>query len=491
MTALEEPTYPSLVEPDDWSEELQVLLGAGTLVTVANRLPCCWPPSEDHLVPTPGGLASTLLPVARRSGATWVGSVSAGADQEPVTIDDIRLVPVPLSAEEETGYYAGFANAGIWPLYHDALRPSRFSRAQWNHYVTVNRRFADAAIAEAGPASAVWVHDYHLQLVPRFIRSSRPTARIGFFLHIPFPHPALFRRLPWRMAILSGLLGADLIGFQDTSSAENFKDCCAQLGLGTVAGDVVHHSHGSTTVGTFPVATDGSIFDEISRSPSTELDAAALRRHCGNPELLLLGVDRLDYTKGIDIRLRAYEMLLRSGRIDPQTTVFLQVAPPSRTDVREYQAEQARIEQAVARINGRYGSTAHQPVLYLNQSMSTSDLVAAYRAADVMLVTPLRDGMNLVAKEYVASQYDHRGSLVLSEFAGAAVQLGLAHIVNPYDLPSVAAGILDAVSMDPAQARQRMQQMRETVMAESPQQWAQGFLSELAVHAQLGAELRS
>jgi len=197
---------------------------------------------------------------------------------------------------------------------------------------------------------------------------------------------------------------------------------------------------------------------------------------CGDPDVLLLGVDRLDYTKGIDVRLKAYELLLRTGRLAADRTVFLQVAPPSRTDIREYQTEQGRVERAVARINGRYGTPGHQPVLYLNQSMSTDDLVAAYRAADVMVVTPLRDGMNLVAKEYVATQYDHRGALVLSEFAGAAAQLDLAHIVNPYDLPSVAAGILDAVTSPPDIARPRMAQMRAAVLAESPEQWALAFV---------------
>ena len=322
----------------------------------------------------------------------------------------------------------------------------------------------------------VWVHDYHLQLVPQLVRAARPEARIGFFLHIPFPDPALFRRLPWRSSILAGLLGANVIGFQDSTSARNFQRCCQELGLGATEGDAVRHAAGTTMVGAFPVATDSAAIDAMGRTREAAEGAASLRRLCGDPDVLLLGVDRLDYTKGIDVRLKAYELLLRTGRLAADRTVFLQVAPPSRTDIREYQTEQGRVERAVARINGRYGTPGHQPVLYLNQSMSTDDLVAAYRAADVMVVTPLRDGMNLVAKEYVATQYDHRGALVLSEFAGAAAQLDLAHIVNPYDLPSVAAGILDAVTSPPDIARPRMAQMRAAVLAESPEQWALAFV---------------
>jgi trehalose 6-phosphate synthase len=480
VTALDETSHELDVEDVPASEpDLSTMLGSATLITVANRLPCAWPPTDAHLVPTPGGLASTVLPVARRSAATWIGTAPEGDDLAPRTIDGIRLVPVSLTAEQEEGYYAGFSNAAIWPLYHDALRPSRFRRTLWDHYVSVNRQVAAATVAEIAPDDVVWVHDYHLQLVPMFVRAARPDTRIGFFLHIPFPDPALFRRLPWRSDVLRGLLGADVLGFQDGTSARNFQRCCQELGLGTVDGEAVRHAHGESVVGVFPVATDGIVLDEMSRWPGADLGATALRQQCGNPDVLLLGVDRLDYTKGIDVRLKAYELLLRSGRFQADRTVFLQVAPPSRTDVREYQAEQARVERAVARINGRYGSPGHQPILYLNQSMSTEELVAAYRAADVMVVTPLRDGMNLVAKEYIAAQHDHRGALVLSEFAGAAAQLDLAHIVNPYDLPSVAAGIFAAATADPLEAADRMRRMRETVMAESPEEWALAIVKRL------------
>ena len=488
MTTVDEPRQSAQL--DDWpsaGHDLVQLLGTARLVTVANRLPCSWPPPDAHLVPTPGGLASTVLPVARRSGATWIGSTTDVTDGDPLVIDDIRLIPVPLTEEQEEGYYAGFSNGAIWPLYHDALRPSRFRRALWDQYVTVNRLFADATIAECDRDDVVWVHDYHLQLVPMLVRAARPDVHIGFFLHIPFPDPSLFRRLPWRSAILRGLLGADVVGFQDGNSARNFQRCCQELGIGATDGEAVRHANGVTVVGAFPVATDGIVLDELSRWPGADLGAASLRQQCGNPDVLLLGVDRLDYTKGIDVRLKAYEMLLRSGRLDPDTTVFVQVAPPSRTDVREYQAEQGRVERAVARINGRFGNPGHQPVLYLNQSMSTEELVAAYRAADVMVVTPLRDGMNLVAKEYVAAQHDHRGALVLSEFAGAAALLDLAHIVNPYDLPSVAAGILHAVTAPPAEARERMRRMRAAVMAESPELWAHGFLKRVVEHRRSSA----
>jgi trehalose 6-phosphate synthase len=391
----------------------------------------------------------------------------------------VRLAPVALSRQDVAEFYDGFSNEALWPLYHDAIRSSTFDSAWWEAYVRVNERFAQAAAAEAAEGAAVWVHDYHLQLVPLFLREIRPDVRIGFFLHIPFPPQELYMRLPWREEVLRGLLSCDVVGFQRAVGVENFAAVARRLVGAEGEPPVLHFEGRDIRVGAFPISIDVAEFDEIARRPETAAAAREIRRRLGDPEQILLGIDRLDYTKGIDVRLEAYQSLLRDGELDPRRTVMVQVAVPTRERIDHYVEERRRVEELVGEINGEFSTIGFPAVHYLRQSLPLDELIALYEAGDVMLVTPLRDGMNLVAKEYVASRIDEQGVLVLSEFAGAADELVDAVMLNPHDPEAVRRAILEAVDMRPKDARERMIAMREAVSSSDVRQWASGLLDLL------------
>ena len=461
-------------------------------LVVANRLPVDLERLEDGTErwrPSPGGLVSALEPFLRRRNGAWVGW-SGRADLDLASFDDDGLLmhPVRLSSDEVRDYYEGFSNATLWPLYHDVIVPPVFERSWWDSYVTVNQRFADAAAAAAAKGATVWVQDYQLQLVPAMLREQRPDLSIGFFLHIPFPPVELFRQLPWRTEIVRGLLGADVVGFQMPGGAQNFLWLTRQL-LGlepTRAAVRVRSRPGSVPfdgrhvrVGAFPISIDAAGFNKLSRKARTAERARRIRSDMGAPHRLLLGVDRLDYTKGIDIRVRALRELLVSGRVDPESVAMIQVATPSRERVGQYKAMRRSIEEQVGRLNGEFGRVGRPIVHYLHQPMDRDELVALYCAADIMVVTPLRDGMNLVCKEYVASRHDLDGVLVLSEFAGAAAELTEALLVNPHDLDGVAQALERAVTMDPAEERTRMRTLHRQVMTHDVGRWARSFLDFL------------
>ena len=466
--------------------------GADFLV-VANRLPVDLELLDDGTErwrPSPGGLVSALEPFLRSRNGAWVGW-SGRADQDVPSFDDEGLLmhPVKLSAAEVRDYYEGFSNATLWPLYHDVIVPPVFERSWWDSYVTVNQRFADAAAAVAAPGATVWVQDYQLQLVPAMLREQRPDLRIGFFLHIPFPPVELFMQLPWRTEIVRGLLGADVVGFQMPGGAQNFLWLARRLlGLEPSRAAVrVRSRPGSVPiddrhvrVGAFPISINAAAFDRLSRETRTAEHAQVLRSDMGDPHRLLLGVDRLDYTKGIDVRLRALRQLLVSGRVDPETVAMVQLATPSRERVDQYKAMRRSIEEQVGRLNGEFGRVGRPIVHYLHQQMDRDELVALYCAADVMVVTPLRDGMNLVCKEYIATRRGLNGVLVLSEFAGAASELaGGALIVNPHDLDGVAHALERALTMDPMEERSRMRTLHRQVMTHDVGRWARSFLDFL------------
>jgi trehalose-6-phosphate synthase len=294
-------------------------------------------------------------------------------------------------------------------LYHDLVRPPAYHRAWWDAYVRVNWRFADAVAESAPPGAEVWVHDYHLQLVPSFVRERRPDLRIGFFLHIPFPPSDLFARLPWRSEVLDGIAGADLVGFQTPRDAGNFCDAEARLGRPDRE-EHVRRPFGSQRVGVYPVSTDYEHWNHLAGLPEVEERVAELRRNLGNPRAVLLGVDRLDYTKGIEHRLHAFRELLVEDRLTVPEAVLVQVASPSRDRVTAYRNERSRIEQLVGEINGDFAHVGTPAVHYIHQPLEPVEVAALYRAADVILVTPLHDGMNLVAKEFVASRVADPGS---------------------------------------------------------------------------------
>lgn len=465
-----------------------------SLVVVANRLPVdaqVTEGTEGRTVtwrPSPGGLVTAMDAVMRSNPGAWVGWCgTAGLELDPFTDDSGRtLVPIPLSATDLEEHYEGFSNASLWPLYHDGVAPPEYHREWWATYEEVNRRFADAAAAAAAEGATVWVHDYQLQLVPAMLRAMRPDLRIGFFLHIPFPPYEIFRQIPWRRQILEGLLGSDLIGFQRKTDASNFRRTLRmQLGMQTqrtfvkMPGTLADEPERLVRAEAYPISIDSADFEALARSPEVQDRAAEIRRELGNPDLLMLGVDRLDYTKGIRHRLRAIGELLDEGELDPTRAVLVQVASPSRGRVELYQAIRDDIESTVGRINGSFATIGHNPVIHLHQPQPREEIVALYLAADLMLVTALRDGMNLVAKEYVASRFDGDGVLVLSEFAGAADELTQAVAVNPYDIDGLKAAIMQAVTMDRSERRRRMRFLRRRVMENDVQAWAHRFLDAL------------
>ena len=328
--------------------------GDRAIVIAANRLPVMR--TEDGWAPSPGGLVRAVWPMLKSSGGTWVGWTGDPDDAaEPFEVDGVDLHPVGISAEEVELYYEGFSNDGLWPLYHDALRESTYDVRQWEAYRDVNERFAVTIANIAPPDSFVWVHDYQLQLVPAMLRRQRPDVTIGFFLHIPFPPVELFSRLPWRDEILEGLLGADLLGFQRPMGATNLVAAAHQvLGADAKGDEVVLHEGHATRVGAFPISIDVGEVEEMAAGRASRKRTSQIRALLGDPEVILLGVDRLDYTKGIGLRLRAFGQLLEEGRLDPERHVLVQVATPTREAVEHYKDERAEIEQLVGEINGRF-----------------------------------------------------------------------------------------------------------------------------------------
>ncbi|MFN2496326.1 MAG: trehalose-6-phosphate synthase [Pseudonocardiaceae bacterium] len=461
-------------------------------VVVANRLPVDLeqqPDGTQRWKSSPGGLVTALEPFLRSRRGAWVGWPGVpDAEVEPFADDGLTLHPVTLTSHEVAEYYEGFSNATLWPLYHDVVVPPVFHRGWWDAYVEINERFVAATAKTAAENATVWVQDYQLQLVPRMLRNLRPDLRIGFFLHIPFPPVELFMQLPWRTEIIRGLLGADLVGFHLPGGAQNFLFLARKLvgvaasksavGVRTRPGQIDVGDR-TVQVGAFPISIDAAALDRLARSEPVRRRAAEIRDELGNPATIALGVDRLDYTKGIDVRLHALRELYSEGRICAEDVVMVQLATPSRERVEHYQRMRQDIEQAVGWINGEFGRVGHPAVHYLHKSIPRSELVAFFVAADVMLVTPLRDGMNLVAKEYVACRHDLGGALVLSEFAGAAAELTSAFLVNPHDLDGIKNTVYQAITVDPEEGRRRMRALRRQVMTHDVDRWARSFLDAL------------
>ncbi|QTH59485.1 trehalose-6-phosphate synthase [Corynebacterium hindlerae] len=470
-------------------------MSGNSFVVVANRLPVDLD-SEGNWQPSPGGLVTALSPVLTEQQGCWVGWPGV-PDQcpEPFHTDDgILLHPVQLTQQDYEEFYEGFSNATLWPLYHDLIVPPEFHRTWWETYREVNLKFAEAVSTVADQGATVWVQDYQLQLVPGILRQIRPDLTIGFFLHIPFPGAELFRQLPWREEIMRGLLGADLIGFHSIANAENFLALSRQI-AGTAGSHIgqpdaleiagtasirevtatVQAPDGRTVgVAAFPISIDSRTVAAMAKQPTN------LRGLLGD-KTLILGVDRLDYTKGILQRLMAFEELLASGAVQPQDVVFVQIATPSRERIEHYKKTRTEVEAAVGRINGLYGEVGAPVVHYIHRSVPKDVLMGYYAAADVMLVTPFKDGMNLVAKEYVACHEDD-GALVLSEFAGAAVELTDAYLTNPYDIESIKRQLLTAindVSTGAPEARSRMEHLHDQVMEHDVHLWASSFLRSL------------
>ena len=456
-------------------------MSAQRLVVVSNRGPFHLHVTKQGLKreKTIGGLVTSVLPMLEKLGGVWIawgepeGRHSNAPGRPPFTLRHIGLTP-----EQVQGYYYGVSNSALWPLCHSFLGRVHYDNAEWQVYDQVNRLFAQAALEEANDDDLIWIHDYHLALVPFYVRQARPSARIAFFWHIPFPASELFRTLPWRREILESLLSCDLFGVHIPEYAGEFMESAKVLGA-QIEPDLIHYAGRTTRVLARPIGIDYDAVAGQARSVHAERRVQQIREMLRD-QALVLGVERMDYTKGIAERLRAMERLLEQHSELHGRVTLVQIVTPSRMDVEAYRQKKREIDELVGRINGRFSDGIWIPVRYLYRSFSLAELIAYYRAADVALVTPLRDGLNLIAKEYVASRIDQDGVLILSEFAGVMRQLPEALLVNPYSTEDMAAALLQALQMPKEEQRERMQVMQSRIKAQDISWWANEFLSQMA-----------
>jgi trehalose 6-phosphate synthase len=448
-------------------------------VIVTHRLPVADAASGQWA--SRGGRADvTLAELVKARHGVWVGWTGRSDDGPgPATSEGMALAGVELSARDVEWHYEGYSCSTIWPLYHGAIERPEFRREWREANRAVNQRFADVAARVAAPGALVWIHDFQLQLVPAMLRRQRADLKIGFFLHIPLPPAEMFLRLPGRAETLRGLLGSDLVGFQRPQAVQNFLRLCGQiLGLQS-RGNRIDLEGRHVVVEAFPISVDVTEIERLVNQPQTQQRARQIRAELGKPRTLFVGIDRLDYTKGVEQRLNAYGELLQDKRLSPDASAFVQVSTPSRERITGYAQLRQRVERLAGHLTGTYGRVGNAVMHYTQQAYDSNELFALYTAADVMVVTPFSDGMNLVAKEYIASRVDNRGALVLSEFAGAAAELNQAILVNPFDLDDLKSAILRAATMDIAEQGQRIRAMRRHLKTHDIHAWITAFLTRL------------
>lgn len=454
-----------------------------TLINVSNRLPVT---VGEQITKSSGGLVAALEGLSTEEyDLKWIGWPGGAIEDrarlqevEKILTEEHGCVPVFLSEEEAAGHYEGFSNSSVWPLLHYMANYMRYDPAWWEQYLLVNQRFADKVLEMAQPGDLVWVHDYQLMLVPSMLHERMPELKIGFFLHTPFPSFETFRCHPKRRELVAGILGANLIGFHTFGYMRHFRSTVLRL-LG-IESDItrIRSDDGHTTVmGVFPIGINAKKFTETLDSPEFAERAAELKATNGGKRVVL-SVERMDYTKGILHRLDAIERFLAESE-DRDSIKFIFVSVPSREEVEEYKELRAETEARIGRINGEYATISSSPIRFIHGSVEFLDLCALYATADVGMVTPLIDGMNLVAKEYLACQRDHHGVLILSEFAGAAEELSNAMLVNPYDAQSVAHCLAEALAIPEEERRACNEPMRDRVMKYDAQNWARSFIEQL------------
>lgn len=430
---------------------------------------------------------TALRPLLNNCAGVWIGWT--GTDESPEIervlgeysrYGNFELKPVFMTGDERSRFYCGFSNEVLWPLFHDLQSRCNFDPLYWDAYLTVNRRFAEKTALETQAGDLVWVHDYHLMSVAASLRQLGVAEQLAYFHHIPFPSPDIFEKLPWREEILTALLDFDVVGFQTLRDRRNFVACLRQFvksaDIKARAEHLVVDEPGRTTfVGAFPIGIDFDEFAQGAAQADVATRAAEIARGFSGCRIVL-GVDRLDYTKGIPERLAAFHHLLDGHPELRRKISLIQVVVPSREDIPKYSELKAEIQVTVSEINGRYGEPGWMPVHYIHRSLDRPELLAYYRAADIALVTPLKDGMNLVAKEYCAARVNNDGVLILSEFAGAAFQLhGGALLVNPYHTRAVAEAIRNAYEMPASEQRRRMRKSRARVRREDIYRWRDAF----------------
>lgn len=467
--------------------------GIRRLVVVSNRLPVTLAQLDDiwTIKPGAGGLVTALAPVLRDRGGTWIGWSGDFSDQDFSSLFDAfskkagyQLVPIDLDPDDIRDYYQGFSNEVIWPLFHDFQTRCNFSPKYWSSYLNVNQRFAEAIAGQKdlGFRDYLWVHDYHLMHVARKLKAMGENRKAGFFLHIPFPPADIFLKLPWRSEIIGALMDYNLVGFQTVRDRRNFVNCLRML-MPEVRvqgrGGVITATLGDRVIrlGAFPISIDFTSFANTACDPEVGKNAYLLRE-AFKFRKILLGVDRLDYSKGIPERIEAVRTALRTYPELREKINFIQIVVPSRENVGEYQDLKTEIEQLVGQVNGEFSQPGWVPIHYHYRSLPRPELVAYYRAADIALVTPLKDGMNLVAKEYCVSNIQETGTLILSEFAGAASQLQRygATLVNPYDSEGVAKAIHTAFHSPESERKRVMSRTRDYIRRHNISWWVDSFL---------------
>jgi len=481
------------------SVQVQTRLDGARLFVVSNREPYIHQrngKSVDVSVP-PSGLVTALEPILNACDGTWIAHGSGDADAEVVdTHDRLRVPPddprytlrrVWLSKEEEQGYYYGFANEGLWPLCHIAHTRPIFRADDWQHYQEVNRKFTEAVLEEIEdtPGPVILVQDYHFALLPRMIKEKRPDARVAIFWHIPWPNPEAFGICPWQRELVDGLLGADLIGFHVQSHCNNFLQTVDRTVESRVDWEhfsVLRQEH-RTIVRPFPISVDLTDDEPPPEDNQgfTYSERAALMRGLGIETTFFgIGVDRVDYTKGILERFLAVERFLEKNPTYQGKFTFVQIGAPSRTHIKRYHDLLAEVEVEADRINWRFQRDKWKPIVFLKRQHSHKEILPYYRAADLCLVTSLHDGMNLVAKEFLAARRDERGVLILSQFTGAARELRDALLVNPYDIEQTAEAIRVALEMEPEEKQLRVQRMRRVIKEHNIYRWAGNLITELS-----------
>jgi trehalose 6-phosphate synthase/phosphatase len=465
-------------------------MNEGRLIVVSNRLPLTVRRSRHggwKVEESPGGLASAMRPILAERGGVWIGWPGEGprtADPERDALmagweESHGYVPVDLPAAVARKFYEGYANQTLWPLFHQFPTWFEYDAEGWAAYVAANRRFRDVVLDQYRPGDSVWIHDYHLMLLPRMLRDVEPEVRAGFFLHIPFPAPEIFRALPHRDEILQGLLGADLVCFQTHYDLQHFRTSLTRvLGLQSRMDRVVGRGY-STRLEGLPIGIAPDEFAGVLASSERAQETLASLRARFQGQRIILAVDRLDYTKGIPNRLRSFRTLLAGAPQLRGKVVLIQVAVPSREHIPQYAELRQQVSRLVGEVNGEFSTPDWTPVVYMRRGLSRAELVALYAAADVAWVAPLRDGMNLVAKEYVACQGGGSGALVLSEFAGAAAEMGEAFLVNPYDEARTASVLERVLQMPEAERRERMEMLYRRVRRNDVFAWCDRFLGEL------------
>ena len=447
------------------------------LVVVSNRIPVTFRRENGSLVavPSAGGLVGALEPVLQEHGGMWVGA--AGTEDSPELHEllnaaaegrNFKYVPLVLTKEEQANYYEGFSNEVLWPLFHDLQSNCHFDPGYLEFYERVNRKFAEITHSVAGHDDTIWVHDYQLIRVGHYLRKFRPDGFLSFYLHIPFPPPDIFAKLPWRRQILEGLLAYEFVGLQSTRDERNLAACVrAFLPAEKISGRgdqrIVVTASGHTRIRAVPISIDFKELAAAARAKTVEERMQNIREQMSGMQIAI-GVDRLDYTKGIPERFRAFRAFLRSYPQYRRKLTLMQVVVPSREGIPGYQDLLRDIEKLVSTINGEFAEPGWTPIQYMHRAVPREELLALYRAADIALVTPLKDGMNLVAKEYCAAHVENGGVLILSEFAGAAAELRTgAILVHPYDELAIAEAIRQAVEMSEAEGRRRMLRLRHQV----------------------------